>query len=479
MAIDYTFREVGAEYPSGGKPSGGYAVRDYLDSVHRAESFIERNRHDLADGVHWEGAESDAKDVTWYDGTAGILYYYLTAYVNTGDSRYLQSVRESARYLAHHWRDLLEEPPATFTPDLASGYYHGVGGVGALLIEAYKVLGDKGIAQTTREIADWYVHDVRHDDLGAYWNGVPASISDGGVILYLIEQAETIGDDDGSLRRLVIDAGERLLGYGEDTGDGGLKFNALRGRRDIYQPSFEFGTAGAGYILAALYEFTDDSRYLEAAKRAGVHLRSLFVEQPGGGALVPWGFDANGDPVLGEDGKTLLYAGVCLGAAGIEKYYYKLYAVTGERHYLDDARSLAQGLISSGAPLRQTNGLWNSVCYCCGHAGIVHVFAGLYAATRDELYKRIALEAADVLVAWGEPLSGDAEDWPIAYNRVDPHTITRKIGYWDGAAGIAAALRQASYLRGDEGIILRLRDDPFPRTISQNRHHINDDKEKP
>lgn len=226
----------------------------------------------------------------------------------------------------------------------------------------------------------------------------PASISDGGVILYLIEQAETIGDD-GTLRRLIVDAGERLLAYGEETSDGGLRFNAVRGIRDIYQPSFEFGTAGAGFILAALYEFTEDVRYLRAAQLAGVHLKSLFIEQPNGGALIPWGYDSDGNAVLGEDGKTLLYLGVCLGVAGIEKYYYKLYRLTKEQHYLDDAHQLAQGLVSSGAPKHQTNGLWNSVCYCCGHAGIVHVFAGLYEATGDSLYKDIALDAADVLVS--------------------------------------------------------------------------------
>lgn len=463
---DYTFRKVGASYPADGRPANGYMAGEYLATVLRAEAFIEHARHDLADGIHWEGPESDAKDVTWYDGTAGILYYYLTAYVNTQEERYLRLVRGAARYLATHWHDLLDEPPASFTPDFAPGYYHGIGGVGALLIEAYKVLDDESIAATTREIADWYVRHAKHDELGAYWNGVPASISDGGVILYLIEQAKTIGDEDGSLRRIIIEAGERLLDYGEDTGDGGLRFNALRGVRDVYQPTFEFGTAGAGFILAELYGFTNDARYLDAAERAGIHLASLFVEQPGGGALIPWGFDADGKPVPGEDGKTLFYHGVCLGVAGVEKYYVKLHEVTGDQRYLDDARTLAQGLISTGAPTRQTNGLWNSVCYCCGHAGIVHVFAGLYAATGDKLYKRIALDAADVLVDWGERLPDGSEDWPIAFNRVDPHTITRKIGYWDGAAGVAAALRQASYLTGEPGRVLRLRDDPFSSKIA-------------
>lgn len=458
---DYTFRKVGAAYPGADSVA---TVQDYETSILGAERFLDRSRHETPDGVHWQSEASDEGDVTWYDGTAGVMYYYLGAYLATRDEEHLRLVRESARYLASHWHDLLDRPPASFSASYAPGYYHGIGGVGALLIEAYKVLGDESIARTTRDIADWYVHNVRRDEFGAYWNGQPASISDGGAILYLIEQAETIGDD-GTLRRLITDAGDRLLAWGEDTGDGGLRFNALRGIRDIYQPSFEFGTAGAGFILAALYEFTGDGKYLDAAERAGVHLNSLFVEQPGGGVLVPWGYGPDGAPVLGEDGRTLLYAGVCLGAAGIEKYYYKLYAVTQERRYLDDARRLAEGLASTGAPKRQTNGLWNSVCYCCGHAGIVHVYAGLYAATGDELYRRIALDAADVLVAWGETLPDGTEDWPIAYNRVDPHTIMRRIGYWDGTAGVAAALREAVSLRTGQGETTRLRDDPFPRLL--------------
>lgn len=462
---DYTFRSVGSPYPL---PDRKIIADDYLHSAQRAELFLDHNRRDLKEGVHWVGAESDDTDVTWYAGTAGIMYYYLHAYAATDDSddkqRYLRLVEESARYLANRWHDLLDVPLTRFASAMkhnpAAGYYHGIGGVGALLLEVYKVLNDESIAQTTREIANWYVRHVKHDEHGAYWSGIPASICDGGVILYLIEQAETVGDDDGVLRQLIVEAGDRLLSYGEGTRSGGLRFDAVR--VGLYQPSFEFGTAGAGFILSELYRFTSDDKYLEAAKRAGTHLNSLFVEQPNGGVLIPWGFGPDGKAVSGEDGKTLQYLGVCLGVAGIEKYYYKMYLTTHEQHYLDDARRLAKGLLSTGAPLRQTNGLWNSVCYCCGHAGILHVFAGLYEATGDTVYRRIAMGAADVLFGWGESLPDGSEDWPIAYLRVKPDVISRKIGYWDGAAGIAAALRQAYYLETGKGVVLRLRDDPFP-----------------
>lgn len=41
----------------------------------------------------------------------------------------------------------------------------------------------------------------------------------------------------------------------------------------------------------------------------------------------------------------------------------------------------------------------------------------------------------------------------------------RRIGYWDGTAGVAAALREAVSLRTGQGETTRLRDDPFPRLL--------------
>ncbi|MEO3868583.1 hypothetical protein ABGB18_07125 [Nonomuraea sp. B12E4] len=70
----------------------------------------------------------------------------------------------------------------------------------------------------------------------------------------------------------------------------------------------------------------------------------------------------------------------------------------------------------SGVPDRRSEGCWNVACQCCGAAGLIELFVGLWAATGQESH----LECARALAA---DLIGRATDhgggyrWYQAYRR--------------------------------------------------------------
>ena len=62
-------------------------------------------------------------------------------------------------------------------------------------------------------------------------------------------------------------------------------------------------------------------------------------------------------------------------------------------------------------------------------------------------------------------LDGDAVDWPIAFERIHPDRYSRRIDYYEGAAGIASALLQIYLDETGNFRWSRLPDDPFPERL--------------
>ena len=191
-----------------------------------------------------------------------------------------------------------------------------------------------------------------------------------------------------------------------------------------------------------------------------LRLEEVRVPQEKGSAITYRIYD---DGAIEKEGdRTVFYLGLCHGPAGTGRFYYELAKNTGDDVYRKILVDLVDGLEALGAPERQSPGFWNTVNYCCGHAGLVHFFIGLYLADHDERWRDLAVRAGDVLLGSEEIQADGSSDWPIAFNRVDPDDFTRPLGYYDGAAGIAAVLLELYLLGKDEFVWPRFGDDPFP-----------------
>lgn len=168
------------------------------------------------------------------------------------------------------------------------------------------------------------------------------------------------------------------------------------------------------------------------------------------------------------DRKNLFYLGYCHGPAGTVRYYYKLYEGSRDEQekakYKEKIRTLVQGLEATGAPEGRSEGYWNTYNLCCGTAGLLNMYLGLWAAFGEEhdleLAKRcgkILLDAAEV-----EKEQEPFLKWRFALDRIAPDVLTTPIGCFDGAAGIGLALLQLHLAETDQYHVTRFLDDPFP-----------------
>lgn len=446
--------EVGKRNPSRELDSADATV----ELAVRASVFIERYLRETDDGVYWDKPGYDDTDLAIYGGAAGISYFHLKLSQVTGDERYRDIALRSARYLAKHWEYVIGHSPRGFIRDEGEGGYYGIAGIGFVLAEEYRAFHDETIGDALRAIGDHYVAHALYGEGGAYWTDNISLMGDGAVILFLLELHGIFRD--ARYLELAVSAGDQLLTWAEDTGDGALDFNSFAKVERLNEPNFELGAAGAGYVLLSLFEHTGEERYRDAALGAWRRLEQLKRPQEKG-FLIPYRFDAQGRP-LEEDGRIVYYLGTCHGPAGTARFYYKLYQVTGDRRYWEQVVALADGLEALGAPERQSAGYWNSYTYCCGPAALLQFYVALYQVYGSPRWLDLAKRTAETLAGLAEDAGDGAVDWPVAWTRVRPDEFSRRIGYFDGAAGIASTLLQYALVQRGAFEWSRLPDDPFP-----------------
>ncbi|MEU4571235.1 lanthionine synthetase LanC family protein [Nonomuraea sp. NPDC023979] len=223
---------------------------------------------------------------------------------------------------------------------------------------------------------------------------------------------------------------------------------------DAVAPGFLAGTAGTAFLLARLYGATGDMRFLEAARRGAGFVREVSVVA-GRCAVVPHHV---------PQARELHYLGFCSGSAGVARMFHELHRVGGDPGDLDWVERLAHGVVESEVPQRRTPGFWNAACQCCGAAGLLELFVGLWAASGRQAYLDHAQALAEHLIGTADGSGGRGLRWYQAYRRLRPGELTADTGYMVGAAGIGAALLHLdAALRPREGRrVILLPDNPFP-----------------
>ena len=452
--------------------------QDYLDAAVAAWRYIDGFRKEDSEGVYWDdGAQTTKDNQTLYNGQAGIAYFAIELAQELDDAGIESIARRAVHRLALHWRQTLRNDH--FPIDgIAYGLHLGVAGVGSVLSIAQRKYADQIVEQALRDILA-YVIDTSHEDSdGVYWSGNNPLILDGGTILFLLQVYEAWPSP--RLRELIVKAGRHVLADGDRSSGGGLILNGTKSFRKYSTPNFELGTAGAAYILVRLFRLTHDKTLLRAAEDAVRYLDEVSVPQDKG-FLIPTRIEPDGTlfkgnaDLLADDGdanpdhgelrgdydKPIFYLGACHGPAGTDRLFYELARITGRQEYLDRIAANFDGLESLGAPERTSAGLW-SVYYCCGHASLLQFFIGLNRSYPDSRWHDLAVRTASVLLGVEEDAGDDKADWPVSFYRVHPNRVTRGIGYYDGAAGIAESLLQL--YQAEEGTLTvdRLADDPFP-----------------
>jgi lantibiotic modifying enzyme len=418
-----------------------------LATAVRAAHWIRSAAVDDERGRHWRAnpdprgrAAMPDHPLSLYSGAAGIVLFFLELAAATGDQSYLADARAGARYLTATWRD---------QADLS--LHHGLAGVMFVLAEAGWATGDDFFEIEAGAVADHIVRSVRSIDGGLGWTGDPAQRGDGGIILGLLHAAGILGVP--AYQELAVEAGARiatLVVPGHRFGEDACADLPL----DAVTPGFLSGTAGTAFLLARLYGVTGESRFLSAARRGSDFVRAISTVTERC-AMIPHHI---------PQGRDLHYLGFCSGSAGVARMFYELHRVAGDDADLDWVERLAKGIASSGVPANQTSGYWNAACQCCGAAGLLELFVGLWAATGRQEHLELARALGADLIGRATRYDERGSRWYQAYRRLRPWEVTADTGYMVGAAGIGAALLHldATTRPAEARRLILPPDNPFP-----------------
>lgn len=441
------------------------SVEEYLEAAEAAHKYLDTLKVETEDGVYWADPDSNLKDGSLYTGASGISYFYLELYKVTGDKKYAKLVRKAADYQHVHWKSteeiilsMLKAYGINMETGMELGYLNGDIGVAEFLLHVYNEFHNQQDLDTVREIANYVLSKRRPGTKGPLWGRDCSIAYDSGVMIVLYHISNYL--DNEKYLQAANDTADRIISQAIHDPRGGLAWTStLHDYQGVDRvPNFEGGTAGVGFALGLAYQYTQNPKYLVAAKGAADHIRAIGIKQ-GDGYLVPWHDKKDEEPIF--------YVANCHGPAGTSKLFYQLYKVTGDDFYLEDIRKLYRGLRHIHAPEEMSPGCWNSVCVCCGAAGEMHFFINCALLFKDEQLGTDAAKSAEtcghILLGEQEAKAGGREGvWPIAYDRVLPEQVAPAFGYYTGSAGIAAGLLQL-YLF-DKGVFHwdRLIDDPYP-----------------
>jgi lantibiotic modifying enzyme len=392
----------------------------------------------------------------FYTGSAGLVLFFVELAQATGDASYWDDAKRGGDYLVRSWRETASAPSQV--PGTQFGLYTGLAGTIFALAVLSRATGDAAYRDAAHEALDALLRAAKPAGGGIAWIDWPGLTGNGGIVLGLLSLADLLGDADSqTLRSAAIRAGDRIVEQAISDPRGGLRWQgmpaAVLGEPEgTYWPNFQLGTSGTAYALARLGAVTGEKRFLKAAEAGALHLQGIATVK-GDAALIHY---------REPDATDLYYLGYCNGPAGTARLFYQLYLATKERQYLDWTEMLARGVMMSGIPDRQTPGFWNVVCQCCGSAGVVDFFLGLWATTGRDEYRAFAKHVADQMLSRRTDFDGKGYRWYQAYTRIKPWDVTAETGYMVGAAGIAIALLHLDMAeQGTYRQAILLPDNPF------------------
>lgn len=414
-------------------------ARPWHDAAIETAHWLERVgiEADAGQAMAWEAVPGDPKTASpnLYDGTAGVVLFFLELYQSSGEEKYLQIASRGAN-------SLLASIPAKLNAN-NSGLYTGAAGIAFALAEVTRAGGDQKYHNAAIQIINMYAGDAGAPTEMTSVNDIIAGRA--GIGLFMIYAHKRLRHP----RALEIAerAGRDLLACAHR--DGNRWWWSLDSEYKRNLPNFSHGTAGIAYFLGKLYEVTGEKEYLHAAIAGAEYLVSI-ANQENGGFLV---FHA--DP----DGRDRYYLGYCHGPAGTARLFHLLFNITKNEDWAAVASRCAESIHSSGIPAARTSGYWNNVSQCCGAAGIASYLLYYYeCAERISAFHPMENTGHDSLAlarAFTEDLLNRAERderglrFPQAEHRAKPEWIVAQTGYAQGAAGIGLwLLHLDDYERG-------------------------------
>jgi lantibiotic modifying enzyme len=445
---------------------------DYFAIARAGAEYLRKNAIKSGKGIYWmtpgDQKEGKAPLLDFYSGSAGIIFFFIELYNYTGDKSYLEDAAAGAEYILdfldhHNWRytgagEFAQVKP--YSKNEWSFYVGGLGGIAFTFIQLYRATGDTRYEKGARKLSEAIAGAAEETSGGLQWSGYSGINQDGGTILFLLYAADYFKQP--AWKEIARKGALAIAATEVDGGNGRRRFTGLANplkdfsgglSGEAFFPGFSYGVSGYGYVFARVYQETGDPSLLEAAEKTADYLISIATPVGAAGRLIPYWQPENPEGIH--------YLGFCHGPVGSSRIFVLLHRLTGNKKYQDFYDALAEGIVGSGAPEYHSAGYWDVHCMCCGTAGFVNHFLGLYLVTGERRYLDYALRSARVILG-SAFYDGDTAAWYQVFMRIWPDKISADLGYYHGSAGIASMLlRTAAILEGKFRVI-RLPDEPYP-----------------
>ncbi len=410
----------------------------YLEAAQKAATWLRAVAVTTPHGKSWPPDPKEPATVSnnLYHGNAGIVLFFVYLYKVTGNQADLDDAVAGADHL-------LATLPAKLEHSYQAGLYTGVGGIGFVLEEVYRLTGQPKFRQGARTCVSLILEKTKNEGEIAHLGEVTDIISgQAGIGLFLLYAAERM-DHTGALAT----AGKigRFLVHKAIRSPEGWYWK-MRPDYERLMHNFSHGTAGVAFFLAHLHARTKVPVFLEGAREGGRFLLGITGKD---------GLIHHHDP----DGENLFYLGWCHGPAGTSRLFRKLWLETHDPAWREAMTRSVDAMLHSGIPLKRPPGFWNNVGQCCGSSGVAECALTTFHATGKNAYLDFAREVtADLLTRATQEKSG--LKWIQAEHRIKPELLIAQTGYMQGAAGIGIWLLKLHAFEKDLKLEVRFPDTP-------------------
>lgn len=426
-------------------------MRKYLQGAEQAFKYIDQYKIESNEGIYWDitnafqGEWKYYDEISLYAGSSGIIKLLLGLYETTTKDEYLKIAAQAGNYLVYRWSQRRNLKKAFSKYAFTTGY----AGVAYILNELYGLTKEKRFKETVTQITN---EIIKEQNKKGFWSGQSGIVADSGTVLFLIS---LVGKYElPGLNSAIRRYGDFLLTQQKhDPVYGnyfiGLDLKYVGGPIGKFNTGFPLGPSGVAYTLLKIYQITDDSRFLRATDGIKEFYEKMTLAE-----------DAILLPHYLPDDNHMCYAGYCGGPVGVSRYFFEYYKITKQKDYLKDFYKAINGLSVLHVPEERSAGFWNTDNYCCGTAGVLQLYIGVFLATKNQNYFQKAKATADILLNRAIKKDGTFK-WLQAFERKNPDVLTAALGYYDGTAGIAASLLQFQQLVDQTFKYHRLVDDPY------------------
>jgi lantibiotic modifying enzyme len=443
-------------------------LKDYLRYAEETGRWLRSIEIRKPGGSFWLkdlSGKTEHGHIDLYHGSAGIIVFFIQLADVSGDSSWLEDAKRGGDYILARFRE------SSFDAITGAGvggnhyktgvrwtlYVGGWAGIAFSLIELFRASGEQKYRDAALEISEEIAANAREEKGALIWSGKPGINFDSGIILFLLYAARFFKRP--QWLEPAARAGRDILSTGKPK-NGGIRYDGfesmvaimfgIHNDGEAHMPGFAYGTAGISYTLARLYQETGDQAFLEGAKAGAAYVTGV-AHTEGDAALVPHRI---------PEWSNLFYLGHCHGVVGTGKLFYLLHEITGESLYAEWQEKLVRGLLKTGAPEIHSPGYWHCFSWCCGTAGFVNLFTGIYLKRREEPYLEYARRSGNVILSEAS-VDASGVKWYQMFKRVAPNEVSLEPGYGPGAAGIAAALLHLNLAEQGRAPVIRFPDEPY------------------